>query len=104
MTAPDDKPQRPHLGDDEHALWRVVPRSIAPLKRKKPTAPADPAGVAVPARARGTVVPVRIAVPPARTAPKKSAPPLVPIDRPLKRAIARGGAVDGRIDLHGQTQ
>jgi DNA-nicking Smr family endonuclease len=105
MTTDGTKPRRPRLSDDEHALWRVITRSIAPLKKRR-AAPADPkpaptarkSAAATPARAAG--LPVRAA-----SAPKKAALPLVPLERRLKQRLARGTeTADARIDLHGQTQ
>ena len=42
---------------------------------------------------------------PSRPASSKPAPSIEPLDRTLKRRLARGTvAIDARIDLHGQTQ
>lgn len=88
------------LSDEEIILWTSVAKGVArragavlprPFAEPKP-ASADPK----------SLVPVR----PAATTPAKSAPlPLAPIDRKLKRALARGrDVVDDALDLHGLTQ
>jgi len=103
MTA-DEKPRRRRLSDAEHALWRGITRSIAPLKRRPPLpdsadgAPPDRKARPVPA-ARGHVAAGR--PPPA----PKPLPALMPLDRRLKQRLARGiESIDARLDLHGQTQ
>src|SRR5271165_4219959 len=88
------------LTDEEIALWTEVAGGVlrrrgaslpAPSKPVAPKAPAPP-----PARAA--------AVPEARPA-KPRALPLAPIERRLKRELARGrGAIDGALDLHGMNQ
>jgi DNA-nicking Smr family endonuclease len=114
----DRKPRRRRLSDDEHALWQVVIRSVAPLKRRRAplesadshTAAAKPVAVN-PVAVTALAGPVRPS-PPLRPAPSVTAPrlpkaPLVlsPIDRRLKHRIARGTVeIDARIDLHGMTQ
>jgi DNA-nicking Smr family endonuclease len=119
MTGDDTRPRRRRLSEEEHVLWRGVTRSIAPLKRRHssaalkaaPTA-ARPDAAAMSARAgalaRGAptseqAAPRKIA--PEQAIPKPAAPPLVPLDRQLKRRLGRGSeAVAARIDLHGLTQ
>lgn len=104
MTADDNRPRRPRLSDEEHALWRGVTRSIAPLKRRSTRS--DPEGVPA-MRKSAAATPARAAAHPLRAAPaaKKPAPPLVPLARRLKQRLARGTqAIDARLDLHGQTQ
>ena len=89
------------LSDEEIALWIEVARSVSrrrgaglptlskPLAPKAP-APAAPAAGAAQAEAK-----------PARPRPL----PLAPIERRLKRELARGrGAIDGALDLHGMNQ
>ena len=88
------------LSDEEIALWREVARGVtrrrdaglpAPSKAPSPNPPQTPGAVAVNAPEAG----------PAST----RTPPLAPIDRRMKRQLARGrGAIDGAIDLHGMTQ
>ena len=88
------------LTDEEIALWTEVARGVtrrrgaslpAPSKRVAPKPPAPP-----PAEAA--------AAPEARNA-KPRALPLAPIERRLKRELARGrGAIDGALDLHGLNQ
>ena len=88
------------LSDEEIALWTEVARSVSrrrgaslPVASRQhaPKAPAPPT-----ADAAGAPEP--------RPA-KPRALPLAPIERRLKRELARGrGAIDGAIDLHGMTQ
>jgi DNA-nicking Smr family endonuclease len=88
------------LSDDEIELWRAVARSIAPRK-----------GAALPA-SRKRAVPLASAKADKASAPQaarpKSAPPtlaLAPLEKRLKRQLARGGAGPGDvIDLHGMTE
>ncbi len=96
--------QPPHrlrrLSDEEIALWTEVARSVSrrrgaslptPSKPSTPRPPpAPPAAAAFGAEAK-----------PARS----RALPLAPIERRLKRELARGrGAIDGALDLHGMNQ
>jgi DNA-nicking Smr family endonuclease len=88
------------LSDEEIALWTEVARSVSrrrgaslpmaskPLASKTPAPPnAEAAAAPEPRRA------------------KPGALPLAPIERRLKRELARGrGAIDGALDLHGMTQ
>ena len=64
-------------------------------RRRRTLAPASPPPLRLPSAAEA---------PPSRPA-KRSAPPLAPIERRLKRELARGrGAIDAALDLHGLTQ
>jgi DNA-nicking Smr family endonuclease len=97
------KPHHPHrlrrLSDEEIALWTEVARSVS---RRR--------GASLPAAAE----PMTPTPPPAPAAPlaapgsgsnRPRALPLAPLERRLKRELARGrGAIDGAIDLHGLTQ
>jgi len=86
------------LSDEEIALWTEVARSVsrrrgaslpAPSKPLQPKAPTNPPAAAGPA-------------PDAKTG---KPPPLAPIERRLRRELARGRApIDGVLDLHGLTQ
>jgi DNA-nicking Smr family endonuclease len=101
MTA-DDRRRRKLSGDD-HAIWRIVTRSVVPLKRKR-VEPLDdaiePAAKAAPRQAATQPRPVATT-----KAPSPKVPPLVPIDRRTKQRVARGQvAIDARLDLHGRTQ
>ncbi len=97
-AAPPNRLRR--LSDEEIALWTEVARSVSRRRGaclptpSKPLAPKPPA--AAPAAA----------APGAETKTARSrAPPLVPIERRLKRELARGrDAIDGALDLHGMTQ
>ncbi len=88
------------LSDEEIALWTEVARSVSrrrganlpaaskPLKQPDPSPPAAEAPTAPEARHT-----------------KTPALPLAPLERRLKRELARGrGAIDGALDLHGMTQ
>jgi DNA-nicking Smr family endonuclease len=86
------------LSEDEIALWREVARTVA--RRRGATLPAASKSAAAPSAS----APVSAEAPPGRPA-KPSAPPLAPIERRLKREIARGrAAIDAVLDLHGLTQ
>ncbi len=101
-----EAPDRPRasrlrrLSDEEIALWVEVAKSVA--KRRgaslptlaSPNPPAPPQPTAAPA-----------AAPPARPHKPSGPPPLAPLERRLKRDLARGrSAVDSAIDLHGMNQ
>jgi DNA-nicking Smr family endonuclease len=99
-----EAPPRPHrlrrLSDEEIALWTEVARTVA--RRRGATLPtlANPIGAG-----RVPAPPPISADPPAGRPAKPSTPPLAPIERRLKREIARGrAAIDGALDLHGLTQ
>jgi DNA-nicking Smr family endonuclease len=88
------------LSDEEIALWTEVARSVARRRGATLPAPTKPAGPA-----RPSAPPPTSAEPPAARAAKLSAPPLAPIERRLKRELARGrAAIDAALDLHGLTQ
>jgi len=88
------------LSDEEIALWTEVARTVSrrrgaslPLPSKPPAPPPSPPAAA----GAGPAFQAKPA--------KPRQPPLAPIDRRLKRALARGRAeVDGALDLHGMTQ
>ncbi len=87
------------LTDEEIELWRAVARSVAPRKGASLPAARRAAPAAAPREERQ----------PAPRAPKPksspSAPALAPLEKRLKRQLARGGAVpDDVIDLHGMTE
>jgi DNA-nicking Smr family endonuclease len=99
-----DDRQRRKLSEEERTLWGRVTRAVAPLRR----VPAA-AGEAPPSRSPGKPQPAPRAHAPGRGAAAKPAPKsppsLEPLDRTLKRRLARGHvAIDDRIDLHGRTQ
>jgi DNA-nicking Smr family endonuclease len=99
-----EAPQRPHrlrrLSDEEIALWREVARGV---KRRRgaalPTAACPDAGEPAPP-------PPQAATEAPRSRPARgAAPPLAPIERRLRRELARGrAAIDAALDLHGLTQ
>jgi DNA-nicking Smr family endonuclease len=82
------------LTDEEIALWAEVARGV---KRRRGAAPA-PAPKATPP---APPPPARDPAPPRPAGP----PPLAPLERKLKRNLARGrGGVDAALDLHGLNQ
>src|SRR5256714_12884487 len=94
------------LADDERALWNVVTRAVAPLRRRK-------AKVAEPAEAENLPAPVPTKPPrqpvkpasPAAPISRPGAPPLAPLGRRMRQKLGRGSEpIDARIDLHGMTQ
>jgi DNA-nicking Smr family endonuclease len=106
MTSEDRKPRRSRpLTADEHALWSLVTRSIAPLRRVRPQRESERAAEEIhpkPARPAPAAPAPRLPVP--HPAPPRP-PGLAPFDRRLKQKLARGReAIDATIDLHGLTQ
>ena len=99
-----EKPRRAamrRLSDEEIALWVEVAKSVA--RRRGANLPAlaprpAPPAAAIPAKAAATPVAPTRAKPP-------GPPPLAPLERRLKRDLARGrGAIDSALDLHGMNQ
>jgi DNA-nicking Smr family endonuclease len=110
--------RRRSLSDEERALWTGIARSIKPLRRARRTAetsdPAPPdkhSAKSVGKSADKQPSKNELLAPrPRTTTPdeiraEKKAPPLAPLDRKLKRRVARGREpIDARLDLHGFTQ
>jgi DNA-nicking Smr family endonuclease len=99
-----DTPPRPQrlrrLSDEEIALWTEVARSVA--RRRGATLPTPSSPVRP---ARPPAPPLTSAELPVTRPAKPSTPPLAPIERRLKRELARGrAAIDAALDLHGLTQ
>ena len=99
-----DTPPRPQrlrrLSDEEIALWTEVARSVARRRGAALPTPLNPVRAARPP----APPPISTDLPAPQSA-KTSAPPLAPIERRLKRELARGrGAIDAALDLHGLTQ
>jgi DNA-nicking Smr family endonuclease len=97
-----ETPPRAHrlrgLSDEEIALWTEVAGSVSHRRGAnlptlaKPLPPGPPHSLPAPAAPKA---------PPSR--PRQ--PPLAPIERRLKRELARGCAtIDGALDLHGKNQ
>jgi DNA-nicking Smr family endonuclease len=91
------------LSDEDIALWSEVARSV---KRRKgatlPIAakPSHPEPTPAAAAAPATPAPA-----PTRPGGRPGPLPLAPIERRLKRELARGrGAIDAALDLHGMNQ
>jgi DNA-nicking Smr family endonuclease len=95
------RPQRlRRLSDEEIALWTEVARSVARRRGATLPTPSNPIGAA-----QAPAPPPILAEPPLGRPVKPSAPPLAPIERRLKRELARGrAAIDAALDLHGLTQ
>ncbi len=98
--------KRRGLSDDERDLWKVITRSVSPLRRmrRKPEPEAEEVPPVKPARKKPKSPPS--IAPAAAPKPRPAAPPpLAPLDRRTKQRIARGThAIDARLDLHGYTQ
>ena len=95
---------RRRLSDDERVLWKGVTRSIAPL-RKTARLEVDEAPVVAPPAAKSRARHPSPLVKPMPASKPAAPPPLAPLDRKMKKRIARGSrAIDGRLDLHGMTQ
>ena len=93
-------PRLRRLSDEEIALWTEVARSVARRRGATLPTPSNPVRAARPA-----APPPITTEPPAARSAKPSAPPLAPIERRLKRELARGrAAIDAALDLHGLTQ
>ena len=96
------RPQRlRRLSDEEIALWTEVARSVARRRGATLPTPSKPVGAGARAPAPSPIP----AEPPTGRLAKPSTPPLAPIERRLKRELARGRApIDAALDLHGLTQ
>src|SRR5687767_1114122 len=93
---------RRRLSDEERVLWQGITRSVAPL-RKLVRSNMEPAPTTAPPAVKRQLKSVAAfaAAPAARPSP----PALAPLDRRLKKRVARGAQpIDGRLDLHGLTQ
>jgi DNA-nicking Smr family endonuclease len=103
--------RRRHLSDDEHALWSVFVRAIKPLRKAKKTADATAESIVKPRAKLAEGKPAAIDTAPPRPhaaaiAPTAARmPTLAPLDRRLKKRVARGREpIDAKLDLHGMTQ
>jgi DNA-nicking Smr family endonuclease len=108
MTSDRPRPRsRRRLTADEHALWKTVTRSVAPLRKGKRTEVDGTEAVsapAAPAKTKSKPLVTHPAKPAARSA-KPAPPALAPLARRLKQRVARGSEpIDARLDLHGLTQ
>jgi DNA-nicking Smr family endonuclease len=112
MSADDGKPKRRKLSEEERTLWNRVTRAVAPLPRRQvPVDVERTTSTAGKIKATPSVraqVPMRAAAPATKTVPKPAPKPalsLEPLDRKMKRRLARGTVeIDARLDLHGKTQ
>jgi DNA-nicking Smr family endonuclease len=98
-----DRPRAPRLrrlSDEEIALWAEFAKGVARRRGASPPTVPPPSPSAPPEPAAAPLL--------APTVESRQPPgpaPLQPLERRLKRDLARGrGAVDGAIDLHGMTQ
>jgi DNA-nicking Smr family endonuclease len=91
------------LSQEEIALWIEVAKSVARRRGAiLPTLAAPRPAAAPPAAAEAPPPPAVAPTKPRRPTPP---PPLAPLERRLKRDLARGRAVvDSVLDLHGMTQ
>jgi DNA-nicking Smr family endonuclease len=102
VSADHGKPRRRRLTDEEHSLWGRFTRSVVPL-RQRPAPPVQPA--ATRSKASPVLIPRADAIMHSSAPAPKQAAQFEPLDRRLKRRLARGGqSIDARIDLHGRTQ
>jgi DNA-nicking Smr family endonuclease len=90
------------LSDDEITLWVEVAKTIK--KRRGASLPALSKPQPAPEPAPAPIPAASLATPKAK--PRPASPlPLAPLERRLKRDLARGRAdVDSALDLHGMTQ
>jgi DNA-nicking Smr family endonuclease len=101
--------RRRSLSDEERVLWTGVARSIKPLhpsRRVEEIVESEAEGnhPAKPAKVSRRASPPR-ATPSHEPRVEKKPPPFAPLERKLKRRVARGREpIDARIDLHGFTQ
>ena len=87
------------LSDEEIALWVEVARSVSRRRGASLPTPAKPLQPKTPPPPQPAPAAVRSEAKPAKPLP------LAPIERRLKRELARGrGAIDGALDLHGMNQ
>lgn len=90
------------LTAEDKALWRHVTQDVTPARGKK--APEAETGSAAPAP-KAPVRHAKIQVAEPTPKPKPRAPPLVPLEKELKRRLSRRQLEpDDVIDLHGLTQ
>ena len=101
MKGAPHRPQRlRRLSDEEIALWAEVARGV---ERRRGAALPTPSGL----RVGEPPTPPSAVAEPSRSQPvePRSTPSLAPIDRRLRRELARGRAsIDAALDLHGLTQ
>jgi DNA-nicking Smr family endonuclease len=91
------RPSKRGLSEEEKALWADVARTV---RRRRGVAP-PPEPPPAPKAAVAAAPVVARPAPPPRAGP----PPLAPIERKLKRELAKGrAAIDASLDLHGLTQ
>jgi DNA-nicking Smr family endonuclease len=111
LNLPDEaktKRRQRHLSREELELWREVTRSVARLARapaKRISSPAEP-GAERPQQTAPSS-PARPVLPGFTPAQHRrpAEPALAPIDRRLRKNLARGrAAVDDILDLHGMRQ
>jgi DNA-nicking Smr family endonuclease len=111
MTSPPYQGSRRsrQLDPEERRLWKLVAKSVKPLRRRKVELDEDEDVAPAPTPAIPTAPPPAVRRKSAATAtpaPRPAAPPaLAPLPRRERQRLARGSAeIDARIDLHGLTQ
>jgi DNA-nicking Smr family endonuclease len=98
------------LSEEERALWTGIARSIKPLHASRHIVEVAEAEPSADHPAKTPKPPRRTTPPPSRTVSPETpadrkAPSLAPLERKLKRRVARGREpIDARLDLHGFTQ
>ena len=96
------------LSPAEEQLWREVVKFVRPmgsasLRALGAASPAEPLSPAPPPLDPPAVD--RPGSAPSKPCPAKTAPPLAPIERKVRRGLVRGHVdIDGKIDLHGMRQ
>ncbi len=106
------KDRDPKLSGEERALWELVTRDAAPLKKpSKNVSPAPkPKARPAPPPAKRAVRKKAAAMPPVKSPPARPAPTLghgdiAGVDKRSAERMRRGRmTIDGTLDLHGYTQ
>lgn len=98
--------RRRSLSGEERQLWTSVARTATPLPGRAPMSELPPAAApAALAEPSAPTTPPATGLPARAKPAKASAPPLHPIERPVRRKLSRGHLpIDARIDLHGRTE
>lgn len=96
----------PPLDPEDLELWEKVKESVTPLKRgRRVKIEAVKLHRPAPPGPRGSEAAAPLAAPPDKPRKKRALPPIVPIEKHVRRGLARAGApIPERIDLHGLRQ
>ena len=88
------------LSRDERVMWSAFTKAIVPLREGAVAELAETDITESPAASEPTTAPTKTINP-----SPLAAPPLVPLDRRMKKRVASGREqIDARFDLHGLTQ